>query len=82
MKNLNKKIEVIWEDAVIYTIDSIIPQNLPLIKTKGILIKETEKYILLKNTKSTTNTRKEIKHKDTANFYFIPKGMIVKVKKI
>lgn len=80
MKNNNNTITVVWCDAVIFKEGDIIPKTLPVITTTGTLIKKTSKYLLLENTKSKSSTRRKILPKDSANYYFIPTGMIMDIQ--
>ncbi len=82
MKKNKKTIEVFWTDAVIYKANSTIPTNLPIVQTIGEKIEKTKNYVLLKNTKSHLTSRKSKLPKDKARFYFIPIGMIEKIRNL
>ena len=77
-----KSIKVFWNDAVIYK--DRVPLKLPPKITEGELVKKTDNYLIIKNPQTSIYSdadriyipRIEPKHK----FFFIPKGMIKKIK--
>ncbi len=83
MKIRNKLIKVIWEDALIYKEP---PKQLKLVRkmTTGELIKEAAGYFIIKNPSTANYSEKEKIYIPVVNskhtFFFIPKGMINKVK--
>ncbi len=79
MKNKLIQATVTWKDAVIYTAESKLPLKLPVITTHGTIIKKTPYFVLLKNTKSTSDSRNWTHQKDSASFFFIPKHMIISI---
>lgn len=82
MKKINKFVKVFWEDALIYKES---PRQLKLIRkmTAGELIKETVSYLIIKNPVTGKYNEKEKIYLPTVNskhtFFFIPKGMIIKI---
>lgn len=79
MKNNSLKTVVQWRDAVRYDSFSIIPQTLPIITTTGTLLKKTRTYVLLENTRSTQNFKRNKLPKDSARYFFIPNHMIISI---
>lgn len=82
MTRTNKKISVIWKDAVIFEQSSKIPKSLPTITTTGTLINSSDNFLILYKTHSTSNQSKMLPLKSNANFFFIPKAVIVKITEL
>ncbi len=87
MKNKNKKIKIIWNDALISypkrkgdtpflsKKEDMVPSKM---ETIGFIEMENNNYIIIKDP-ITTNLKTKKKHPDTdkiPTFYLIPKGMI------
>lgn len=82
MKKRNRSVKVFWEDALIYREP---PKQLKLVRkmTAGELIKETASHLIIKNPVTGKYSEKEKIYIPTVNskhtFFFIPKGMIIKI---
>jgi hypothetical protein len=80
-----RKIKVLWEDALIYSPETLSVLNLkPTSKiTKGILVKENSEGIIVKDPYTIfeenrkRDSREELIKK--ATFLFIPNGMIKEI---
>lgn len=77
----NKKIKVKWVDAVLYGPSG--QDEITEMKTSGILIRDSKDFLIIKNPKTTKiKTKKKHPKKGTPSFYFIPKGMVLKIEEI
>ena len=80
-KEKNKTIIVLWKDAVFYRFYKGEKTLLTLTKCQGEFMKENKDFVILKNCKQSVFDEKKKKFifKRKANFFLIPKGMIVKI---
>jgi len=75
----NKKTSILWEDANISRFKKGDRTLLTRTKCEGEFIKEDKDFIILKNCQQSVfdRERKKFVFKRKANFFFIPKGMII-----
>lgn len=77
----NKKIRILWSDAVLYGPKKMTEKLTPL-ETIGILEKEDEDFVVIRSPK-TIRRADNTSHPDKQpTFYFIPRGMIEKIEPI
>lgn len=74
-----KEILIAWIDAVLFTDNK--PQKPVLKFHKGIITKEKEGYIIVKNPRKIIYSKNKIvvDKKFRPHFLFLPKGMILKI---
>lgn len=84
-KDLYKKndtVAVYWQDIFVYNEEYVGPKDTTPMLTEGILLEETDSYILIKNPE-TLNLRDVINHPvKKPSLYYIPKPMIEEIKLI
>jgi hypothetical protein len=81
MKNKTQVLKISWNDTKVFS-----PRNAEVrisqMQTTGVLEVENKNFYIIRDPK-TINTKTKKKHPEQQpTFYFIPKGMVVKVTKI
>jgi len=79
VRNNKKNKIIIWKDALFYRFYKGEKTELTLTKCEGELIKENNDFVVLKNCKQSVfdSKKKKFIFKRKANFFLIPKGIIV-----
>lgn len=77
----NKKIRILWNDAVLYGPKKMVEKLTPL-ETIGILEKEDEDFLIIKSPKTIRRTDDTSHPEKQPTFYFIPRGMIEKIEPV
>ena len=82
MKNKNKKVKIKWVDAVIYNPYGS-QKNISKMETTGILLKDSNGFLWIKNPKTINIKTKEPHPKENdPTFFMIPKGVVTKIEEI
>jgi len=78
MYRKNKIVDVVWDDARLYSFNSKTKECLTPTECFGELIKENKEFVILKNCKQFVYNWKDknFTFKRKSNFFYIPKGMI------
>ena len=73
----NKIVSVYWQDIKVYyeDLDKLTPQML----TEGILIKETDEYVYLKDPETLSLTSMKNHPDKKPTLYYIPKSLITEI---
>lgn len=81
-ENTMKYITVTWKDATFYHLGHI-PSGCSCMETSGVLLKETDKYILIGKPKSIRRPDgKPYPETSEPKYFLIPKGMVETMKEI
>lgn len=81
MSDLPQIIRVQWNDAVLYSPKNRVTELTPM-ETTGILEREEEHFIIIRNPKTVRRTDGTSHPDKQPTFYFIPRGMIEKIERI
>jgi hypothetical protein len=75
---MNNAVKIIWNDAVVFSPHT---KNVRLsrMETTGILEKDTEKYVIIREPKTIRQNGGKTHPDKTPNFYIIPRGMIISI---
>ncbi len=76
-----ENVAVYWNDVHKYRGEA--DRRLTKMLSEGTLIKETDRYIILKNPETITLTDSVHNHpQEKASFYYIPRSFITKIEKL
>ena len=78
----SKSVKILWKDAKFYHFFRNKKESLTLTMCQGEIIKNTKDFIILRNSRQFvfSERKKKFVLKRKANFFFIPIGMIEKIK--
>lgn len=79
--NHNNKVQIVWYDAVIYSIN-FKANKLPEIETTGILEYENENYFVVRDPASRDLHSGKLYPARAPIFFTIPKGMVKEIRRL